>query len=169
MIALTDIQVRDEVLNYLLYVAAFNSVMNPWLYAYKNSHIRSAFRKISSSVSTAFRQTTRHLSTSSPKQPSISSDYKLNETDSRMEPVDFMTQMQVHSDMFADDCWAYEPKKLSIQSVGSTITQNGRKIVVPSLVIEDMEGVSDTNVQKTESVSTCDYNTTNSQCTSERY
>lgn len=169
MIALTDIQVSDEVLNYLLYIAAFNSLMNPWLYAYKNTHIRSAFRKISSSVSTAFRQTTRHLSTSSPKEPSLSSDYKLNRTDSRMEQVDIVQQLQLNSDMFADDCWAYEPKKMSIQSVGSTITQNGRKIVVPSLVIEDMEGTSEANIQKTESVSTCDYNTANSQYSSERY
>lgn len=169
MIALTDIQVSDEVLNYLLYLAAFNSLMNPWLYAYKNTHIRSAFRKISSSVSTAFRQTTRHLSTPSPKEPSLSSDYKLNRTDSRMEQVDIVQQLQLNSDMFADDCWAYEPKKMSIQSVGSTITQNGRKIVVPSLVIEDMEGTSEANIQKTESVSTCDYNTANSQYSSERY
>lgn len=169
MIALTDIQVSDEVLNYLLYLAAFNSLMNPWLYAYKNTHIRSAFRKISSSVSTAFRQTTRHLSTSNPKEPSLSSDYKLNRTDSRMEQVDIVQQLQLNSDMFADDCWAYEPKKMSIQSVGSTITQNGRKIVVPSLVIEDMEGTSEANIQKTESVSTCDYNTANSQYSSERY
>ncbi|XP_061193009.1 alpha-2A adrenergic receptor-like [Saccostrea echinata] len=153
LIALTDIQVCDEVLNYLLYLAAFNSVMNPWLYAYKNTHIRSAFRKISSTVTSAFKQTTRHLSTTTPNEPSLSSDYKLNQTDSRMEQVDIMQQLELNSDMFADDCWAYEPKKMSVHSVGSTITHNGRKIVVPSLVIEDMEGSSDLNLPKIESAS----------------
>lgn len=156
LIALSDIHVNDEVLNFLLFLATFNSVMNPWLYAYKNTHIRSAFRKISSSVSSAFRQTTRHSSSSTPDEPSVSSDYKLNQPDSRMEPVDILQQFDLNSDMFAEDCWAYEPKKMSVHSVGSTITQNGRKIVVPSLVIEDMEGTPELKMQKTESVSTQD-------------
>lgn len=156
LIGLSDIHVNDEVLNFLLFLATFNSVMNPWLYAYKNTHIRSAFRKISSTVSSAFRQTTRHDSSSTPENPSVSSDYKLNQPDSRMEPVDILQQLDLNSDMFAEDCWAYEPKKVSVHSVGSTITQNGRKIVVPSLVIEDMEGTPELKMQKTESVSTQD-------------
>lgn len=156
LIALSGIHVNDEVLNILLYFATFNSVMNPWLYAYKNTHIRSAFRKISLSVSSAFRQTTRHISSSIPQEAPLSSDYKLNQPDSRMDPVDILQQFEMKSDMFGDECWAYEPKKVSVHSVGSTITQNGRKIVVPSLVIEDMEGTPELKIQKTESVSTQD-------------
>ena len=128
-------------MNYLVYLTSANGVVTPWFYTYRNNDIQNVFRRM---FCGNLDEPSREQNTFKNASPS---NFSRHETVHSSQG----DSMSLQDEVFAHDINLYRRAKRSSGSSivsrpqrisgGSIMTNSGKVLTVPSLVLEDIEGV----------------------------